>query len=342
MNDLMKAGRVELVSMADVEKAARLMAASGFFEDTKDLAQAAVKIMAGAELGIGPYAAMTGINIIKGKPVIGAGLLASLIKRSGIYDYLVDELNDERCVITFTRNGYKLGTSVFSLADARKTGAGRADPTKSGQSNLDRYTKNILFARAISNGVKWYCPDVLVGQVYVPEEMEESAINNPVNQVRAEIEAVTSMPEEEADAGEERVQSPTKAERPFSPGVFCFNFNLMVDKLHNNGGVSATADQVAFVQKMLTGIFESELEERMVLKYLTGFESPFLLSNAEVLAFERVLQKADIASVELLWLRDELLEKLGNEYGTTTYPLPGDEPSPVFNKTEDGSNEVME
>ena len=114
-------------SMEEIERAARLMAASGFFEDTKDLAQAAVKIMAGAELGIGPYAAMTGINIIKGKPVIGAGLLASLIKRSGIYDYLVDELSDERCAITFTRHGYKLGTSVFSLADARKTGAGRAD-----------------------------------------------------------------------------------------------------------------------------------------------------------------------------------------------------------------------
>jgi len=311
MNDLMKAGRVELVSMADVEKAARLMAASGFFEDTKDLAQAAVKIMAGAELGIGPYAAMTGINIIKGKPVIGAGLLASLIKRSGIYDYLVDELNDERCAITFTRNGYKLGTSVFSLADARKTGAGRADPTKSGQSNLDRYTKNILFARAISNGVKWYCPDVLVGQVYVPEEMEnESVINNPVNQVSAEIEAVTSMPETEAGEGEEGEKNTTKkkSERPFRPDVFSANFKLMVDNLQNNGGVSATAEQVAFVQKMLTGIFESELEERMVLKYLTGFESPYMLSNAEVLAFERVLQKLDIAKTELLWLRDELLE----------------------------------
>ena len=30
----------------------------------------------------------------------------------------------------------------------------------------------MLFARAISNGVKWFTPDVFSGPVYVPEEME--------------------------------------------------------------------------------------------------------------------------------------------------------------------------
>jgi hypothetical protein len=30
----------------------------------------------------------------------------------------------------------------------------------------------MLFARAISNGVKWYCPDIFSGPVYVPEEMQ--------------------------------------------------------------------------------------------------------------------------------------------------------------------------
>ena len=30
----------------------------------------------------------------------------------------------------------------------------------------------MLFARAMSNGVKWYTPDVFAGPVYVPEEME--------------------------------------------------------------------------------------------------------------------------------------------------------------------------
>jgi hypothetical protein len=34
----------------------------------------------------------------------------------------------------------------------------------------------LFFARAISNGVKWFCPDVFAGPVYVPEEMPEQTI----------------------------------------------------------------------------------------------------------------------------------------------------------------------
>ena len=41
---------------------------SGFFADTRDQAQAIVKILAGQELGISPIASMTGVYIVKGKP----------------------------------------------------------------------------------------------------------------------------------------------------------------------------------------------------------------------------------------------------------------------------------
>jgi len=47
-------------------------AESGMFPDIKSAAQAAVKIQAGKEFGIQPFASMTGIHIIAGKPVIGA------------------------------------------------------------------------------------------------------------------------------------------------------------------------------------------------------------------------------------------------------------------------------
>jgi hypothetical protein len=36
---------------------------------------------------------------------------------------------------------------------------------------MDKFPANMLFARAISNGVKWFTPDVFQGPVYVPEEM---------------------------------------------------------------------------------------------------------------------------------------------------------------------------
>lgn len=50
----------------------------------------------------------------------------------------------------------------------------------------------MLFARAISNGVKWYCPDVFAGPVYVPEEMQEVTEDVPHEVVEVKIPALNS------------------------------------------------------------------------------------------------------------------------------------------------------
>jgi hypothetical protein len=140
---------------------------SGMFSDIKSAQQAVVKIMAGAEMGISPFAAMSGIHIIQGKPTIGAGLMAARVKGFGKYDYKVIEHSDKVCSIEYFEklpaNGLRsLGMSTFTIDDAKKAG------TK----NIDRFPKNMLFARAMSNGVKWYTPDIYESAVYVHEEME--------------------------------------------------------------------------------------------------------------------------------------------------------------------------
>lgn len=155
-NELVKLSGSEIMSMG------KAFHESGMFPDIKTAAQAVVKIQAGAEIGIPPFAAMSGIHIIQGKPTIGAGLIASAVKGSGKYDYRVTEQTEKNCSIDFFQGKEKLGTSSFSIEDAKKA------QTK----NIDKFPKNMLFARAISNGVKWYCPDVFSGPVYVPEEME--------------------------------------------------------------------------------------------------------------------------------------------------------------------------
>ena len=141
---------------------------SGMFVDIKSAQQAVVKIMAGSEMGISPFAAMSGIHIIQGKPTIGAGLMAARVKGFGKYDYKVIEHNEKICQIEYFErlpaNGLKsIGVSTFTIEDAKKAG------TK----NLDKFPKNMLFARAMSNGVKWYTPDIYEAPVYVPEEMEQ-------------------------------------------------------------------------------------------------------------------------------------------------------------------------
>lgn len=158
---------ISVMPVGDIMVMAKTFAESGMFTDAKAMGQAFVKIQAGQEIGIPPFAAMSGIHIIQGKPTLGAGLIASAVKGSGKYDYKVLKLDDKNCSIDFLQGGEVIGNSSFSIEDAKKA------QTK----NIDKFPKNMLFARAISNGVKWFCPDVFAGPVYVPEEMPENTVD---------------------------------------------------------------------------------------------------------------------------------------------------------------------
>lgn len=142
-----------------------ILAKSGYFKDSQQAGQAIVKVLAGRELGFGPIASMTGINIIQGKIGIGANLIAAAVKRSGRYDYRVLTMSEKVCDIEFFENingkRESIGKSTFTAEDAAKAGT----------QNMGKFPRNMLFARAISNGVKWYTPDVTGGPVYTPEEL---------------------------------------------------------------------------------------------------------------------------------------------------------------------------
>ena len=143
-----------------------VLARSGYFKDAGDEAKAVVKVLAGREMGFGPIASMTGVHIVQGKPTIGANLLGAAIKGSGRYNYRVLELTNERAEIAFFEHGEEIGRSVFTMDDAKAAGlAGKGGSWKT-------YPRNMLFSRAISNGARWYCPDVFSGVTpYTPEEM---------------------------------------------------------------------------------------------------------------------------------------------------------------------------
>lgn len=149
----------------DFDEIARIglaMVKSGYFNDVKDVAQATVKVMAGAELGLPPFTSMTGIHIIKGKPALGANVIATLIKNDPRYNYRVTQMDDDLVSINFYEGGELIGTSSFSAADAQKAGT----------QNMHKYPRNMLFARAISNGARWYTPGIFGGSpVYTPDEL---------------------------------------------------------------------------------------------------------------------------------------------------------------------------
>lgn len=139
---------------------------SGYFSpDIKNASQAVVKILRGQELGLPAVTSLEQVYVINGKTALGASLIASKIKASGKYNYKIKRLDDTGCELIFYENGKEVGTSSFNAEDAKKAGL-------VGRDTWQKYPRNLYFARALSNGAKWYCPDVFMGAIYVPEELE--------------------------------------------------------------------------------------------------------------------------------------------------------------------------
>ena len=170
-----------------------MLARSGYFTDARDAAQCVVKVLAGRELGFGPVASMTGVYIVKGRVSLSANLMAAAVRRSGRYTFKVNILTPENCEIEFFEiiagKRESLGVSAFSLKDAQKAGT----------QNLDKFARNMLYARAMSNGVKWFCPDVTGGPVYTPEELGEPVNEDGEIVATAPVKAASQAPKPAAE-----------------------------------------------------------------------------------------------------------------------------------------------
>lgn len=158
------------LNMRELKEVAQVFIESGSFTDVKQAAQAMVKIMAGAELGFSPIVSMTGVHFFNGKVSLGAGLIASLIKSGGKYEYKITEHTETRCSVQFYQviNGElkSLGVAVtYTWADAQKAGL-------TGKDNWKKYPKDMLFASCIRQGARRYCADILRG--VTPETDVES------------------------------------------------------------------------------------------------------------------------------------------------------------------------
>jgi hypothetical protein len=148
-----------------IEAAAKALQASGYFKDVTSQAQAIVKVMAGAELGLPPFAAMSGIHIIQGKPVLGANVLATLVKNDPRYNYKIVVCDNKNCELAWFEDGKQVGVSAFSWDEAKTAGLTSKD-------NWIKYPSDMLFARAISRGARRFAPGIFGGSpVYTPDEL---------------------------------------------------------------------------------------------------------------------------------------------------------------------------
>ncbi len=253
---------------------------SGYFQDSRDVSQAIVKILAGREFGYGPFASMTGIYIIQGRPSMSANLMASAVKNSGRYDYRVRQMDDKACAIEYFQRvdgkWESIGTSTFTIEDARKAG------TK----NTDKYPRNMLFARAMSNGVRWFCPDTFSTSVYTPEELgAEVAEDGSV----IDVESYTPQParQEEtilAELGYDKPKSNgKKTSRPLQPATLKEMLETKADTKHK--GKSASDDQRKLLVILMDNICQGDDDKRHTIQqYLFGSSSLVGVDNQMVLA----------------------------------------------------------
>ena len=200
--------------MTDPLAIGQVMARSGLFPDITRVSQAVVKVLAGRELGIGPFAAMSDIHIIEGKPVIGARILAALVRQSTVYDYEIVEWTNQRCAIDFYRHGQKLEPTVtFTEDDARR--AELNQPTRAGKpSNHMKFPRNMKFARAMSNGVGLHCPDLTAGAaVYTPDELGVDDPDADIAPVADDGETDGRLPEAPQNGDQEDAEVVTESLR---------------------------------------------------------------------------------------------------------------------------------
>ncbi len=173
----------------------KVFAESGTFPDIKSAAQGCIKVLAGKELGLSPMQSLNSFYFVAGRLGIVAQTMAALVKKSGKYDYKVDTHTAEECVISFYRKDQnqmeKIGESRFDIKMAAKAGIVNKD-------NWKNYPMNMLFARALMNGIRWHCPDAVSAFTYAVEELEDLTITKKEEVITLDTETGSVDKKDEA------------------------------------------------------------------------------------------------------------------------------------------------
>jgi hypothetical protein len=241
------------LDLGDLQLLGKTMAESGYFTDTKSAAQAMVKILAGREYGFDPITAMSNIHIINGKPSLSATAQAAVIKSSGKYNYRILHTDTVRCEVEFyERFGDKfepIGKSSFTKQEAETAQLTR-------NPNWSKYPADMLFARAITRGMRRYCPDLLRGEVVESDFMPE-----PIGDIAPVEETTGFMPNEspaEFFAEAETVDNTERLE----------NENIAETLLSTLCG-----DDAAERKKILKGRIPSQMTDENLVKLIDELQS---------------------------------------------------------------------
>lgn len=190
--------------LASLWRTAKGLAESGLFKDAQQAGQAFAKILAGRDLGLTPFESMASLHVVEGKIEASSDLHATRVRERPGFGFRVawlrvtgapaaegappqveavwadeEALDDLRptygCAIVFyeqvpeggqPQDGKQSGVSRFTLDDAQT-----ARLVKD-RGAWQTFPRNMLYARAMTNGVAWFVPEVMGGvRVYGAGEL---------------------------------------------------------------------------------------------------------------------------------------------------------------------------
>jgi hypothetical protein len=146
-------------------------------------ADVAVSILAGQELGMPPMAAIRGVHVVKGKPVLSADAMVGVVLGRGIAKYFrcVEETAETAIYETLRVGDPEPQRMTWTMEDAKRAQLANGD-------NWKKYPRAMLKARCKAALARDVYPDVLAG-CYTDDEAREfddpAPRSVPVQQRRA-------------------------------------------------------------------------------------------------------------------------------------------------------------
>ncbi|MCA0314194.1 MAG: hypothetical protein LCH63_10200 [Candidatus Melainabacteria bacterium] len=219
-------GGVQLSSYDEILKVARLFTAAGIIKDSKDESVAALKIMAGLEMGLAPFEAVNGLYIGPGGKVEPfADLIKNKIALSGRYSFKVIEYSEEKEVVAveFYENGKKIELEGNPIRYTREIATKRGFLDGRNSKTWNSWFCRMAFKQAIRDGATLFMPGLLnlhSPTVASPSDDPEQIIIETIaeNRLEGEAEATAEIVEmldtETGEVTEERVKKePTTTAR---------------------------------------------------------------------------------------------------------------------------------
>lgn len=158
-------------SLAEVQTMADVFAKSGLLPEALrgKAADVAVQIITGQEIGLAPMAAIRGVHIVAGKPILSADTMVALALGSGLCEYFscVEETPTQVTYETKRKGSPNPQRVTWSDEDTKAAGLQLKDNWRMHKKQMRRARAKAILARDVY-------PDVLAG-CYDPDEIHVPA-----------------------------------------------------------------------------------------------------------------------------------------------------------------------